>query len=69
MKAVVGQWADYFVYDLEGLDRLDGEEPKPRIFIGGKEYSEEEIEQERKTLRIARGLFGGWIVDRYEETR
>jgi hypothetical protein len=66
-EIVIGQYADYFVYDLEGLDRLDGEEPKPRILIGGKEYTPEEIEEERKTLRIARGLFGDWVVDRVKD--
>ena len=57
----IGQYADYLVYDPEGLGGT------PRILMGGREWTQEEIAAENKSLSLARRLFGNWIVDRVKE--
>ena len=53
----IGQYADYSVYDPEGLGGT------PRILMSGREWTQEEIAEEAKTLSVAWQLFGSIIVD------
>jgi hypothetical protein len=63
IKATIGQYAEYLVYDPEGLG---GE---PRIFMRGREWTQEEIAAEQKIMRAGRALFGDWIIDRVKEMK